>query len=339
MSYASYYGRLARQSGYSIAKGIALPFVRREAVRSGAHEMAYPISTYAPWQADAEFRARLRRGPAQHARRRLALLRAVEPRRRAARRPRRDPRGRRLARRHGRAHGGKRGRALGIDDPVYLCDTWEGVVKTGDGRHLLPRRQARRHVARDRRSSSSTELGLRQRRAAAGHLSRRHRRADRRPTRSGSATATSTSTSPRRTSSTGSGRGSRPAASSSSTTTASRPARASRSSSTSSAMQRRPPRPPQPQRPWPRRQALTPHEPRPTSLRPATARRPPSTASASGSSGVAVRQHARLHRTRASATSAAASTRASRARSSTSCASRAARRRRARRRPEAPSRR
>ena len=30
--------------------------LRSEAVRSGAHEMAFPISTYAPWQADDEFR-------------------------------------------------------------------------------------------------------------------------------------------------------------------------------------------------------------------------------------------------------------------------------------------
>jgi O-methyltransferase len=43
MSLVRYYGRLARQSGFSIAKGVALPFVRGEAVRSGAHEMAYPV--------------------------------------------------------------------------------------------------------------------------------------------------------------------------------------------------------------------------------------------------------------------------------------------------------
>ena len=54
-SYVRYYGRLARQSAYSVAKGVALPFVRNEAVRSGSHEMAYPISTYAPWQTDEEF--------------------------------------------------------------------------------------------------------------------------------------------------------------------------------------------------------------------------------------------------------------------------------------------
>ena len=56
MSYVRYYGRLARKAGFSIAKGVALPLVRPEAVRGGDHEMAYPISTYAPWQADEEFR-------------------------------------------------------------------------------------------------------------------------------------------------------------------------------------------------------------------------------------------------------------------------------------------
>src|SRR5579875_3827776 len=53
--YARYYGGLLRRSGMSVAKGLALPLVRGEAVRSGAHAMAYPISTYAPWQADTEF--------------------------------------------------------------------------------------------------------------------------------------------------------------------------------------------------------------------------------------------------------------------------------------------
>ncbi len=42
MSYARYYGRLASHAGYSIAKGLALPLVRSEAVRSGAHELAFP---------------------------------------------------------------------------------------------------------------------------------------------------------------------------------------------------------------------------------------------------------------------------------------------------------
>ena len=33
MSYAGYYGRLLRDSARSFGKGLALPFVRREAVR------------------------------------------------------------------------------------------------------------------------------------------------------------------------------------------------------------------------------------------------------------------------------------------------------------------
>jgi len=55
VSYLVYYGRLARQAGYSVAKGVALPFVRRVAVRSGAHELAFPLATYAPWRSDDEF--------------------------------------------------------------------------------------------------------------------------------------------------------------------------------------------------------------------------------------------------------------------------------------------
>ena len=48
-------GGLIGRSGRSVAKGILLPMVRGEAVRSGAHGMAYPISSYAPWQSDADF--------------------------------------------------------------------------------------------------------------------------------------------------------------------------------------------------------------------------------------------------------------------------------------------
>ena len=131
MSYAKYYGRLIRDSGYSVAKGAALPFVRRKAVRSGAHAMAFPISSYAPWQADDEFQrvyravrdntfvdewrcyelwslvAELREVPG-------AILEV------------------------GVWRGGSgaimatRAAALGISEPVYLCDTWRGVVKTGE---------------------------------------------------------------------------------------------------------------------------------------------------------------------------------------------------------------
>src|SRR5918992_3434658 len=55
MGYAGYFGRLVKQGGFSIAKGVALPLVRRDAVRSGAHELAFPIATYAPWRSDSDF--------------------------------------------------------------------------------------------------------------------------------------------------------------------------------------------------------------------------------------------------------------------------------------------
>jgi O-methyltransferase len=139
--YARYYGRLIQKSGFSFAKGLALPFVRGEAVRSGAHAMAYPISSYAPWQADSEFQR---------------VFRAVK--------------GNTLVdvwRCHelwsllgelseipgdvivvGVWRGGSgalmasRVAELGIEADVFLCDTWEGIVKTGptdiyyhDGKH------------------------------------------------------------------------------------------------------------------------------------------------------------------------------------------------------------
>jgi O-methyltransferase len=141
LSYIRYYGRLARQAGFSIAKGVALPFVRREAVRSGAHEMAYPIATYAPWQADPEFRAAHNaiRGhtlvDVWRCHELWSLLGEL-----------RDVPGAVLE--VGVWQGGTgallAARAAGLDfeDIVYLCDTWRGVVKTGavdtyyrDGKH------------------------------------------------------------------------------------------------------------------------------------------------------------------------------------------------------------
>jgi hypothetical protein len=52
VSYLRYYGRLACQAGYSIAKGVALPFFRHKATRSGVHEMAHPIATYVVFPED-----------------------------------------------------------------------------------------------------------------------------------------------------------------------------------------------------------------------------------------------------------------------------------------------
>jgi O-methyltransferase len=141
VSYLRYYGRLARQSGFSIAKGLALPLVRRQAVRSGAHEMAYPISTYAPWQADAEFREVydvIRPNTFVDVWRCHELWSLVAELR--------DVPGAILE--VGVWRGGTgmlmaaRAASLGLEDSVYLCDTWAGVVKTGavdtyyhDGKH------------------------------------------------------------------------------------------------------------------------------------------------------------------------------------------------------------
>jgi O-methyltransferase len=139
--YARYYGRLLGRSTMSVAKGLALPFVRGEAVRSGAHSMAYPISTYAPWHADDEFQrvyASVRRHTLVDALRLYELwsllgeLGSVP--------------GSILEVGVWRGGSGSlmaaRAAALGIADPVYLCDTWQGVVKTGpldtyyrDGKH------------------------------------------------------------------------------------------------------------------------------------------------------------------------------------------------------------
>jgi O-methyltransferase len=139
--YARYYGGLLRHGGFSLAKGIALPLVRREAVRSGAHAMAYPVSTYAPWQSDPEFRRvfdAVRRNTLVDVWRCHELWGLVGE----------------LVEVPGAIlevgvwRGGSgallasRAASLGITDRVYLCDTWEGVVKTGpadiyyhDGKH------------------------------------------------------------------------------------------------------------------------------------------------------------------------------------------------------------
>jgi O-methyltransferase len=139
--YARYYGRLLGRSSVSIAKGIALPSVRGEAVRSGAHELAFPISTYAPWLADREFRRiyqSVKRNTLVDIWRLYELWTLVAE----------------LLAIPGSIlevgvwRGGSgalmaaRAAAAGIEDTVFLCDTWSGVVKTGeidtyyrDGKH------------------------------------------------------------------------------------------------------------------------------------------------------------------------------------------------------------
>jgi O-methyltransferase len=139
--YARYYGRLLGRSGMSIAKGIALPLVRGEAVRSGAHAMAYPISTFSPWLADREFQRLYRlvkRNTLVDVWRLYELWTLVSELA--------DIPGSILEVGVWRGGSGAlmaaRAAETGIDDPVYLCDTWEGVVKTGpvdtyyrDGKH------------------------------------------------------------------------------------------------------------------------------------------------------------------------------------------------------------
>jgi O-methyltransferase len=139
--YARYYGGLLRRGGFSLAKGFALPFVRPEAVRSGAHAMAYPISTYAPWQSDAEFQRAYR---AVKGNTLVDVWRCYElwsllgelieiPGALLEVGVWRGGSGALMA---------SRTAGLGIADSVVLCDTWEGVVKTGpldiyyhDGKH------------------------------------------------------------------------------------------------------------------------------------------------------------------------------------------------------------
>jgi O-methyltransferase len=131
MSLVRYYGRLARQSGFSIAKGVALPFVRGAAVRSGAHEIAYPLSTLAPWQVDDDFR---RVFQAVRHNTLVDIWRCHElwtmvgevldvPGAIVEVGVWRGGTGAIMA---------SRAAQLGIAETLYLCDTWEGVVKTTD---------------------------------------------------------------------------------------------------------------------------------------------------------------------------------------------------------------
>ncbi len=139
--YARYYGGLLRRSSFSLAKGLALPFVRPEAVRSGAHAMAYPISTYAPWQADADFQ-QVYRSVKRHTL--VDMWRCYELWSLLAELT--DVPGSVLEVGVWRGGSGalmaSRIASLGIADLVFLCDTWLGVVKTGpidtyyrDGKH------------------------------------------------------------------------------------------------------------------------------------------------------------------------------------------------------------
>jgi O-methyltransferase len=131
VSYLGYYGRLARQAGFSVAKGVALPLVRRVAVQSGAHELAFPVATYAPWRSDDGFQRvyrAIQRNTFVDVWRCYELWSLLGELR--------DVPGAILEvgvwRGGTGALLGARAAGLGLDDRVYLCDTWTGVAKTGD---------------------------------------------------------------------------------------------------------------------------------------------------------------------------------------------------------------
>jgi len=131
VKYSSYYGRLVRGAAYSVAKGAALPFVRREAVASGNHEMAFPISTLAPWEGDHAFKSvykKVKSNTLVDVWRCNELWNVVSELR--------EVEGAIIEVGVWRGGSGAlmavRAEALGIDDDVYLCDTWKGVVKTGE---------------------------------------------------------------------------------------------------------------------------------------------------------------------------------------------------------------
>jgi O-methyltransferase len=126
-----YFRRLASSWAYAGAKGIGLPLVRKEAVASGHHEAVFPYATYSPWLDDARFRevfARAREQTLVDLWRCYELWQLVEQVK--------DLPGALIE--VGVWRGGtgmliaQRAADLGIADPVYLCDTFTGVVKTSD---------------------------------------------------------------------------------------------------------------------------------------------------------------------------------------------------------------
>jgi len=141
MGYARYFASLARGAGYSVAKGLALPAVRREAVQSGAHGMVYPVSTYSPWLTDAAFQRvyrAVRRNTLVDQWRCYELWTLLGELREIPG----------AVIEVGVWRGGSgalmaaRCAELGISEPTFLCDTWTGMVKTGevdiyyrDGKH------------------------------------------------------------------------------------------------------------------------------------------------------------------------------------------------------------
>lgn len=131
MGQVSYFRRLAWAWAYAGARGVRLPLVSGEAVAGGRHEMVFPHATYSPWLADTRFRAidaRTRRHTLVDRYRCYELWQLVWQVRHLP--------GALLE--VGVWRGGtgaliaQRAADAGIRDPIYLCDTFTGVVKTGD---------------------------------------------------------------------------------------------------------------------------------------------------------------------------------------------------------------
>jgi len=76
-SLVPYYARLARQSGYSIAKGVALPFVRPEAVAPVPGTTLGPVlvTSHPPWETARTMNAAVASRPAINSGRRASAAR------------------------------------------------------------------------------------------------------------------------------------------------------------------------------------------------------------------------------------------------------------------------
>ena len=127
----AYYRRLLREGGLSLARGLVLPVLHRALYRTGAYEMSYPKSSYAPWRLDDEFQRLYRLAKHETL---VDIWRLWELWTLVSELAGLDG----ILLEVGVWRGGSgvlmaaRARAAGITDRVYLCDTWEGVVKTGD---------------------------------------------------------------------------------------------------------------------------------------------------------------------------------------------------------------
>jgi O-methyltransferase len=129
MNYLAYVRRLVRSVGYSAVKGAGLPLIRSRAVSSGVHEMIFPYATYSPWLVDHDFQrafVRVKQNTLVDPLRCYELWQLVEQTKGVP--------GALLE--VGVWRGGTgaliaaRAKQLSIDDTVFLCDTFTGVVKT-----------------------------------------------------------------------------------------------------------------------------------------------------------------------------------------------------------------